>query len=179
MRKVVLYIATSLDGFIARPNGWVDWLENHRNPDQLDYGYRAFYDSIDTVLMGSNTYRDIQKMDIAFPYSTKENFVYSRRAASDKDEHVHFVKKDVNGHVKRLKKIKGKDIWLVGGGRINGYFLKEGLIDEMIISTFPIVLNEGIRLFEGAQGDHQFELESATTFNTGIVQLKYLKKGDQ
>lgn len=175
MRKVKLYIAVSIDGFIADKNGSVTWLEEFPNPDRLDYGYFAMYDSIDTTLMGNATYQQVLGFDIPFPYSDKQNFVFTRNNAVTKDDNVTFISDDIIGFIKTLKQKKGKSIWLIGGGQINTILLDADLIDEMIISYMPIVLGEGIPLFASATQLKSFRLLKSEIFGTGVVSLTYVK----
>ena len=174
MRKIVLYIATSIDGFIAKSDGSVEWLETIPNPTKTDYGYYEFYDSIDTTLMGNATYQQVLSFDIPFPYSGKTNYVFSRTQHAD-NEDVKFISKDIVEFVKELKAQVGNDVWLVGGGNLNAFFLENGLIDKMIVSVMPIVLGSGIPLFGANAKDVevQFSLKKTTSFESGVVQLVY------
>ena len=132
-RKLKLYIATSMDGYIARPNGEIDWLEEAGN---LDYGYHDFYSSIDTTLMGNSTYK-LTLTVAEFPYAGKANYVFTRGAPPPDTANVQFVSGDIVSFVESLKSSTGKDIWLVGGGQINTVMLNAGLIDEIILTVFP------------------------------------------
>lgn len=171
MRKVILSLAVSLDGYIAKPNGDVEWLKKIPNPEKLDYGFSEFYKTIDTTIMGNNTYKEILGFGIPFPFQDKKNFVISRtiKAAT---EFVHFAT-DVSNLVKDLKSKRGKDIWLIGGGQINTEFLNKGLIDQLLIRIAPIVIGEGLPLFANKPGEEIFKLIKTETFSTGIVQLTY------
>jgi dihydrofolate reductase len=171
MRKIVLYIATSLDGFIAGKEGNTDWLFTDG-----DFGYQAFYDSIDTTLMGYNTYFFIRQFP-EFPYPDKMNYVFSRKKRSPENRPVEFIFGDVAAFCKQLKKQEGKNIWLVGGGQINSILLNAGLIDQMIISIHPVALGQGIKLFRDANLDKfQFNLVKHEVFDRGLVQLTYENK---
>ncbi|MBD2177988.1 dihydrofolate reductase [Pseudanabaena sp. FACHB-1998] len=167
MDKLVLYIATSLDGYVARNSGEVDWLFT----DQ-DYGYEDFYGSIDRLIMGRNTYEQIQSWG-DYPYPDKVGFVFSGTIQSDRDENVTFVSSDLVGFVKDLKKQGGKDIWLVGGAAIAKPCLENNLIDKFILSIHPIILGEGIPLFTSPLPTLNLVLEQSQSFNTGLVQLTY------
>ena len=172
MRKVILYIAASLDNFIARPDGNVDWLSS---PEFLipgeDYGYGDFYLTIDTTLMGNSTYRFIQEQDVPFPYPDKRNYVFSRSAQNRDTEFVNFILEDPADFVRRLKQETGQDIWLIGGGQINGILLNNGLIDKIILTIIPLTLGEGIPLFHGKYKEVKFNLEASKSYQSGIVQL--------
>jgi dihydrofolate reductase len=127
MGKLRLYIAASLDGYIAGPNGEIDWLDAGGD---LDYGYTDFYASIDTTLMGNSTYQLTLSVP-EFPYPDKTNYVFTRKARPPDTEHARFVSGDIGGFVRSLKEEPGGDIWLVGGGQVNTVMLNEGLIDEV------------------------------------------------
>lgn len=143
MRIISLYIATSLDGFIARSDGRVDWLDAIPNPDQLDYGYDTFLASVDTTLMGNNTYQTVLGFGGNFPYADKINYVFSR-TKHPAAPYVQYVTEDPATFVQRLKQADGSGIWLIGGGQLNTILLNAGLIDELIISIAPVVLGAGI-----------------------------------
>lgn len=175
MRKIKLYIAASIDGFIADKNGSVEWLETLPNPDLLDYGYYTMYNSIDTTLMGNATYQQVLGFDVPFPYPDKTNFVFTRNSSLTKDENVTFVSDNIVDFVKDLKAKDGKAIWLIGGGQINTILLNADLIDELIIAYMPIVLGEGIPLFSANTALKSFRLLKSETFGTGVVSLTYVK----
>lgn len=166
MRKVILYSACSLDNFIAKKDGTVDWLftDNH-------YGYYDFYATIDTILMGNKTYEQVLSFGGDFPYKNKKNFVFTRNTEKISDKNVVFIAAKIESFVQQLKQHKGKDIWLVGGGQINTLLLNAGLVDEMVLSIHPTILGEGIALFEGAPIHTDFVLTKCETFPSGLVQL--------
>ena len=129
MRKVILFIASSLDGFIASISGDVDWLFH----DQ-DYGYSSFIAGVDTVVMGRRTYEQILTFG-DYPYPGTTGYVFSKTRSGERDANVEFVSGDVARFIADLKAVPGKNIWLVGGGQLNGAFLQQGLIDEFVVST--------------------------------------------
>lgn len=167
MRKVTLFIASSLDDFVARADGGIDWLFT----DQ-DYGYRDFYDSIDTVLMGSKTFKAAEQLGEQF--AGKECFVFSRSSEPGSGrENIHFVSDPV-GFTKSLVKQVGKlGIFLEGGGEIVSLFLNEGLIDEIILSVHPVLLGEGIPLFRNVSKQVNLKLLGTRSYDSGLVQLHY------
>jgi len=169
MRKVILYIATSLDGYIAGPNHELDWLF-HDN----DYGYTEFYNSVDTTLMGNETYKQILTFG-DFPYKGKENFVFTRNPNLQDDNNVKYIAGHISEFVKKIKKENGKNIWLIGGGQINSLLLKENLIDEIIISIHPLLLGDGISLFPGIENPKLFKMTDYKDFPSGLVQIQYEK----
>ncbi|EUJ52731.1 hypothetical protein MCOL2_12609 [Listeria fleischmannii FSL S10-1203] len=149
-KRVSLYIAASLDGFIADELGSVEWLESVDS--EGDAGYQAFFDNVDTVVMGRTTYQQIFSLTDTFPYSKKDVYVFSNKKAGSADEYADFVSGNINSW---LNEIEGESIWLVGGAELVKQFLKEKAIDKFVITIAPIILGEGIPLFES---DHRHHL---------------------
>lgn len=168
MRAVRLFIACSLDGFIARNDDSVDWLF-HDN----DYGMSAFYRTIDTVLIGRKTYDLMVRLGLPY-YKGKTNYVFSRTRAAADGENIQYVSSDVGEFVESLRKKKGKDIWLVGGSVLIDSFLKRNLIDEIILSVHPVILGGGIPLFRGGYTQTDLILQKCVEYESGLVQLWYL-----
>lgn len=173
MRKIKLYIAISLNGKIAKADGSVQWLEDIPNPEQSDYGYFAFYDSIDTTIQGSSTYNQIMGWDIDFPYPDKTNYVLTSKADAEDTEFVRFIKKDHTAFIQNLKQQAGADIWLIGGGGANTTLLNAGLIDELHIHVMPIVLSEGIDLFADFPKETTLQLLDSKAYASGVVEMRY------
>lgn len=118
-KKIKLYIAVSLDGYIARPDGNLDWLTKYPMPTGTEYGYKDLMDSIDTIIMGGKTYRAVLDMDFEWPYSDKACYIVSHRNTNlTPTKNVKFITENVVETVKALKQQDGKDIWLVGGGQV-------------------------------------------------------------
>ena len=161
--KVILYIATSLDGFIARKNGSVDWLAKYENTEE-DYVYKEFLGSVGTIILGNTTYQQFKA-----PYPNKKCFVFSRKN-SGKEDNITFVNNSVKDF---LNGLEDENLWLVGGAEIAKEFLKHNLIDEFIITVIPTVLGEGIPLFGEGCGEHQLKLQNIKKYDSGIVQLFY------
>ena len=175
MRQLKLYIATTLDGYIAGLNGEIDWLDAAGN---LDYGYEEFYSSIDTTLMGNSTYQLTQTIP-EFPYPDKTNYAFTRSTPPPQTAYVRFISGDIASFVRSLKSDPGDDIWLVGAGQVNMVMLNEGLIDEMILTMFPIVLGQGIPLFAPGAPRSIFNTVSCETYETGLIQWRFVKaQGD-
>lgn len=169
MRKIKLFIACSIDGYIARKDNGLDWLFS-----DADYGYTEFYESIDTTLMGYKTYEQILTFE-AFPMQDKANIVFTRRDDRTPDTHVSFVSGDICAFTAKLKEQPGKDIWLVGGGEVITALNHAGLIDEYIISYHPIILGDGIPLFLKDSIETHLGLVSATPYPSGLVQMHYVR----
>ena len=165
MRKIILYVATSLDGFIARKNGSVEWLTKFSNTEE-DYGYKEFLDSVGTVILGNTTYKEF-----GAPYKNKECFVFSRKN-SGKEKNITYVNDNAKNFIENLPDDERK-IWLVGGANIAKEFLKNNLIDEFIITIIPIVLGEGIPLFAKGIEEHNLEFLNSQSYDSGVVQLHY------
>ena len=134
-----------------------------------DYGYAAFFDSIDTTVQGTNTFKHAESFD-PFPYAGKTNYVFTRNANAVDTQHARFITGDIANFVAELKRQPGKDIWLVGGGQINTVMLNAGLIDLMILTSFPIVLGAGIPLFAPGARQSRFTTVNIETFPAGLVQ---------
>ena len=174
MRKITLYSAMSLDGYIARPDGNIDWLNNYPNPENLDYGYTQFIGGIDTTLMGNKTYQLVLSFDIPWPYPDKTNYVFTRSSAHTDTEYVRFISGDIVAFVKSLQQQPGGSIWLIGGGEINHLLLQHDLIDELIIHVIPVVLGRGIPLFKGEVDlEKKFQLTATHGYYNSVLELKY------
>lgn len=173
MKKIKLYIATSFNGKIAKPDGSVDWLESIPNPDKNDYGYRDFYKCIDTTIQGYSTYKQIIGWGIDFPYADKKNYVLTRNQDLKNTKYVEFVSHNHIDFINNLKQQEGDDIWLIGGGQSNTLLLNENLIDEIQVFVMPIILTDGIGLFEALPKETQLKLIDTKSYPSGVVQLKY------
>lgn len=174
MRKIILYIATSLDMKIADEYGGVEWLNLFQNTDESDYGYVDFYNATDTIIMGNNTYKTILNFGIEFPYKNHACFVFSRNAEHLDDENVFKVYAEYEMVVKKLKRQKSKkNIWLMGGGELASFFLENKWIDEIRLFVMPIILGNGIDLFTGHLNQKTLKFESSKNFTSGAVELIY------
>ncbi len=170
-KKVILYIAVSLDGYIARENGAVDWLPEPEHTE--DFGYNEFIQTIDTVLMGHTTYKQVVSFGGAYPYTGKRNYVFTHDKTLERDEHVEFVHSNVIPFVKALKVTGFKHIWLVGGAQLFAHLFEHGVVDELILFVIPVVLAEGIPLFQGPFPERQLELTKAQVHQGGVMELRY------
>ena len=174
MKKLRLYIATTLDSYIAGPQGEIDWLDSAGAGD-LDYGYHEFYASVDTTVMGNTTYALTLTVD-RFPYPETTNYVFTRGTPGSNTSHVRFISGNIAAFVRSLKEEPGKDIWLIGGGQVNTVMLNAGLIDEIILTVFPLVLGKGIPLFAPGAATTSFKTVSCETYGTGLIQWRMVKR---
>jgi len=177
MAKITLYTACSIDGFIARPNGSLDWLYAIPNPDKIDYGYSDLLDKTSCIIMGRKTYSEVLSFGIERPYSGKKTYIVSNnKSFKPETPDTEKLSGDIEEAVKKIKDETHKDIWLVGGGQIVAYFLNNDLIDKMIISVVPTILGDGIALFPNKPKETSWTLLEHTAFSTGIINLTYEKK---
>ena len=172
MRKVILYIATSLDGFIAKPNDELDFLSVVEQEGE-DYGYSDFVKTVDAVIIGRKTYDKIISMGFGFPHADKDTYIITRTTSRDIGGFVKFYNGDLKSLVSRLKSESGKNIFCDGGAEIVNELLKDDLIDEFIISIIPIFVGNGKKLFNDERPEHKLELVSTKQFDKGLIQLHY------
>lgn len=172
MRKIILYSAISTDDYIADSRGQIDWLNN---PSVItegeDYGYSAFYASVDTTLMGNTTYTQIMGFGGAFPYPDKKNYVVTSQDGLPDTQYVRFVSGDIPSFCKQLKNEPGKDIWLVGGGKLNSTLLAAQLVDRLVLTKMPVALGSGIPLFNDATWKAAFRNVSTKIYGKGVLQM--------
>ncbi|MTH55432.1 dihydrofolate reductase [Bacillus mangrovi] len=172
MKKTILYIAMSLDGYIARENGDIDWLEAAEG--EGDNGYGDFIKSVDTVVMGRKTYEQILGFQMEFPYQEQDCYVFSSERTG-RDENVQFVTGSPDSLIRKLKAKPGKDLWIAGGGELIHHFMKEELVDSFMIAVIPVLLGKGIPLFQSGFSEQALRLEKVQTYKQ-IVVLSYEKK---
>jgi dihydrofolate reductase len=163
-----VFIATSLDGFIARPDGSIDWLQSVDSPGE-DYGYQEFFDSVDTLVIGRNTY-DVVRGFPAWPYTGKRCVVLTHRPAPPAFDEE-FSGEDPVGLLARLGREGARHVY-VDGGQVIRQFLAAKSIDRLTLSIVPILLGGGIPLFSGV-GELGVVLEHTRAWPTGLVQSRY------
>jgi dihydrofolate reductase len=173
MRKLILYSAVSLDGFIARLDGEIDWL--FQGQEGQDYGYNAFSQSVDTVIMGGKTFRQVLGFGDPFPYEDKNCYVYTRDVSLSFESAI-FIHHDLIEHTKKLKSQEGKNIWLIGGGQINTLHLNAGLVDEIQLFIHPVILGHGIRLFENEVIENWLVPKDVEEYSDGMIRITYHRK---
>jgi len=165
MRTITYFVACSLDGFIARPDGGIDWLFH----DQ-DYGFTEFLESIDTVILGRRTWEQALTFGES-PFAAKEHFIFSR--SLEQCAAGSLVREPVAEFAQRVRTLPGRGIWLVGGGNLAGQFFDAGAVDRLIVFVHPILIHEGLPLAEGITGDVRLQLAGTHAFSTGLVRLEY------
>lgn len=176
MRKLSLFIAMSLDGYIAKPNDDLSFL-NVVEREGEDYGYEQFTASIDTLIIGRKTYDYVLKHvgESHYDNGEREVFVITRTARPDSGK-VKFYTGDLAELVRGLKSTGGKGIYCDGGADVIDELLKQDLIDEMIISIIPVLVGEGTRLFKDGRPEQSLRLVSAKAFESGLTQLHYTRR---
>jgi len=169
MRKIVYGVGISLDGYIARPDGAVDFLFMPK-----DYSMGPFFKTVDTGIFGRKTYDAAMRMTGGkFDGQGLDCYVMSRSLEPGKRKGATFVCEDVRKFVAGLRKKKGKNIWLMGGGELAREFLKEDLVDEIHLGVVPVLLGEGIPLFPAGFPQREFALIENKTYGLGLIALKY------
>lgn len=163
----------SLDGYIADKKGGVDWLSGDGSDPENLGSYSEFSDTVDTVILGNNTYQQIiteLSLDI-WPYVGKQSYVLTHHKQEDSNE-IHFVDTSMTELLTELRQQEGKNIWLCGGADIIDQARKANMVDELTISILPILLGDGIRLFQTSEVPRSMKLISHRSYN-GIVDLVY------
>lgn len=176
MRKIRLFIAMSLDGFIADCNGNVDWLEGHGEENENIDSYSAFAENIDTVIMGWNTYHQVvtELSPGQWVYEDFTTYVVTHKEKQS-SERIRFTGENPAMLVKKLRDEDGKDIWICGGSNIIGQLVNEDLIDEYYITVIPVLLGSGIGLFDKAKKEIKLKLVKAQSYN-GMTDLVYVRR---
>ena len=174
MRKLILYISCSLDGYIAKPGDDLNFLSLVQKEGE-DYGYKEFVTSDDTVILGRKTYEWVKNSGFDFPHRDKACYVITSRKMPE-DGNITFYRGELGSLIRDLKVTNGKNIFCDGGSEIVNQLLKDKLLDEMILSVIPILVGNGVRLFKDFRPEQMLALKSAKHFDTGLVQLHYLMK---
>ncbi|WP_149240296.1 dihydrofolate reductase family protein [Dyadobacter sp. 32] len=172
-RTVILYIAATLDGYIATQDGDLKFLESVEREGE-DYGYGKFIKNVDAVIVGRKTYDKVLSMGFDFPHAEKESYIITRTPRPDIGN-IRFYTGEVKELVLKLKSEPGNNIFVDGGSEIVHLLMSENLIDEYIISIIPVLLGDGIRLFRDGRPQEDLRLISSTAFESGLVQLHYTK----
>lgn len=169
-RKVFIFIATSLDGYIAKENDDISFLDMVAEEGQ-DYGYETFINTVDNIILGRKTYDKVQ--NLGFSYKGRKTYVITRTERPSIDN-VEFYTGDLKELLIQLKKENGKNIFVDGGAEIVNEIMKHQLIDEYVISIIPVFLGSGVRLFKDGRPESKLKLIDAKSFDKGLVQLHYV-----
>jgi dihydrofolate reductase len=169
MRETVLYIASSLDGYIAKADGDVTWLEDYPNPEQTDYGYAAFLSGCDTLVMGSGTYRAVLSFGIDWPYADKQVYVVSRDPSLEISTPGTTRLSGVEDWLRVCNSLpeNGKNCWLLGGGQLIRSFLQTGALNRIMLTQFPVLLGSGIPLFPDAFPMQYWKTVNSQAYTSG------------
>ena len=170
MRKIIYGAGTSLDGYIARLDGSLDFL--HVRPSNYSMG--PFFKTIDVALMGRKTYEvGVRMSGGKFQSHGLPCYIFSRSLPEGERDGAVFVREEPKRFVEELRKKKGKDIWLAGGGELTREFLKEDLVDELYLGIVPVLVGEGIPLFAPGFPQREFTLMESKAYSGGLIALKY------
>lgn len=176
MRKIVLFIAMSLDGCIADSSGGIGWLEGQTSGEDDMVSYKEFIQNIDTVIMGANTYRqlitELSPNEWTYPNLTSYIITHSPEPPKEK---IRFTDENPCQLVKRLKNEVGKDIWICGGAKIVRQLMQADLIDQYYINVIPTILGTGIYLFDMLEKEIKLKLIQTKSYN-GITDLVYERR---
>ena len=181
MRKIVLFVGMSLDGYIARSNGAVDFLSvpksgGPRN-ERGEYSMAPFFASVDTEIMGRKTLEAGLKMGGgSLPRTSMVRYVFSRLQPPGERDGLVFVNQTPDALIGQLRKRPGKNIWLMGGGELARDFLKADLVDELSLGIVPVLLGEGIPLFPSGFPQRDFALVENKTYSRGLIALRYKRR---
>lgn len=173
-RQVILYIAMSLDGYIAKDDDDISFLSIVDSPPE-DYGYSDFIKTVDTVIIGRKTYEKVLTFGSDFPHRNRKCYVISR-SRKGQDENVEFYNGDIGELIANIRKVGGLNIFIDGGAELVFELMKQNLIDRFIVSVIPILIGGGISLFKSGRLEQNLRLIRSVTFPTGLVQLWYDKE---
>ncbi len=171
MPRFRIFIAQSLDGYIARPDGAIDWL---RPFDSVDYGYESFLTEIGTIVMGRKSY-ELTCSFGEWPYAAARTLVVTSNALVDAPPNVTRVGPEVGRLVTALRAAGGKDVWVMGGAMTIGAFLEGQVIDRIDLFVVPVLLGYGVPLFSGGRPDTPLKFAGTQTYDKGLVRLSYLR----
>ena len=167
--KTTLYIASSLDGYIAGPDGDLKWLDAF-NSDESDYGFHDFIDSVDTLIMGKHTYKDIVNFG-TWPYGDKPSYILSHTTDLEimKGANATVLEGDVSSIMEQLTEQGAEHVWLVGGATVIQQFMKSDILDEIRLFMMPQTLGDGVKLFLSDEGSRKWNLKQHRGFPNGVI----------
>ncbi len=171
-RKIIAYLATSADGYIARKDGGIDWLNRPRTAG--DYGMAKFFKTVDAIIWGRKTYDMTLGMKDSDNASSKmKSYVFTHNPPKTKKKGIVFVNEPVKDFASRLRAAPGKDIWMMGGGGIIASFLEAGELDECVVHVIPTFIGEGIPLIAPTKLTVELDLVESHAYSDGVVKLHY------
>ncbi|MFZ4771062.1 MAG: dihydrofolate reductase family protein [Ferruginibacter sp.] len=173
-RKVILYIAMSLDVYIAGPSGEIEFLSSMDKAGE-DYGYANFLKEIDTIIIGRKTFDKLKEMGYQYPHTDKKVYIITHTTKPDIGTFEYYTG-NLTTLISKIKNLPGKHIYCDGGADLATALLQENLIDEILISIIPMVLGEGIRLFKSGIPSQRLKLLETKYFEKGLVRLHYCKE---
>jgi len=175
MSKIKLFIATSLDGYIARTDGSIDWLDNIPQVEGLDYGYGKFINTISELIMGRKTYEKIRSFGVEWPYPNQNcNVITSNNKLEIFSPNTYLYPYNRN-EINNLRSQSKHDIWVVGGGQLITKMMQDQLIDELTISLIPVLIGKGIPLIQEIKNDIHLSFSEHEVFSSGVINLTYKK----
>lgn len=169
MAKIILYLAASLDGFIADQQGGIDWLAPFQSGD---VGFEAFLESIGVVVMGRRTFDQARGFEL-WPYGGKRLIVLTSKPVGSLPDGGEIVRDEIGSVAAQLRDNPNGDVWIAGGAKTMGAFLSAGAIDRVVLHVVPLILGDGLRMFEGIGSSLPFHLEDSTLFRNGMARLTY------
>jgi dihydrofolate reductase len=170
--KFILYIATSLDGYIAKLDGGIDWLPSPEAGGESS-SYTQFYSSVDALLMGSTTYEQVLGFG-DWVYPDKPSYILTSRNLSTVRTDIFFVKGGIEEVINEINQKGYQRVWVIGGGKVASAFMQRNLVDEYIITIIPMILGAGISLYQFVP-ELKLNLISAKSDSSGMVELYYRK----
>lgn len=169
--ELIYYVAASLDGFIATSDGGVDWLDEFNSGDD-DYGYADFYASVDVLLMGGNTARQLLGFN-TWPYPDKPVIVFTRQELDFPVDGLRVETRSPAEVLGELEREGHRRAWLVGGGELAAACLEEGLLTDLILTSMPVLLGSGVPLLKALSECRNLELEDSRCYSSGVIQSQY------
>ncbi len=169
-RELVVFIAMSLDGYIADSKDDISFLDRMDNGKD-DYGYHEFIETVDTVILGYRTYEKVMTLVSEFPHKDRTSYVITHRQLEN-NTHFNTYSGSIKDLIDQIRSKEGKNIFCDGGGNLVQQLIRENLVDRLIVSVIPVILGNGISLF-GPTDHRLLELLEVKSFDTGLVQLHY------
>ena len=178
MKKIKLYITSTIDGYNATPDGDLDWLIEYPNPEHSDYGFRDFLSNVDVILMNEQTYHNLLCIDIIWPYKIwlykgKATCIVSENSDKKTDSSINYIMGNNIDEIVRMK--ESLNIGLIGSNELTTMLLQHDLVDEMRISKIPILLGEGIPVFSPSYSMSSWDVEKNELYGNGVIQTIYHK----